>query len=72
MSRIDVTELFMELFNTAKEYVPEADHLEMCTKLLHVLSEQGFNIQSLHGDDEIVDQALEELEDDYQDEEDEY
>ena len=61
MSGSDSDEIFLELFEAAKEYVPEADHLELCTKLLRTLAENGFDVRSLHGEDEIVDAALDEI-----------
>ncbi len=62
---LDPREIFLVLFDEAKEYVPESDHLEMCTRLLVVLSEQGFNINSLHGEDEVIDESLEEMLEDH-------
>ena len=57
MARID--DVFLELFQAAQEYVSEADHLELCTKMLNVLSSQG--------DDDLVDEALEEVLEEYED-----
>ncbi len=73
MRALDTRELFLDIFEAAKEYVPDSDHLEMCTKLLMTLSEQGFNIRDLHGDDDVIDEALEEmLEEDHEYNEEEY
>ena len=58
---VRIEEVFLELFQTAQEYVSDADHLELCSKMLHVLSEHGFDVEILQGDDDIVDQALEEV-----------
>lgn len=62
---IDTREIFLELLEAAKEYVPDSDHVEMCTRLLIILSEQGFNVRDLHGEDDIIDESLEEVLEDF-------
>ena len=71
MIALDTRDIFLEIFEAAKEYVPDSDHVEMCTKLLRTLSEQGFNVRELHGDDDIIDAALEEVLEEYDDDYDE-
>lgn len=56
-----VGDVLIELLEITKEYVPDADHLELCTKMLVILSQKGFDIELLHGEDEIVDEAIEEV-----------
>ena len=63
---INADDVFSELFNLTKEYVPEADHLELCTKMLVCLSQHGFNIELLHGEDDIIDEAIEEVLESYE------
>lgn len=64
---LDPREIFLALFDEAKEYIPESDHIEMCNRLLVVLSEQGFNVSDLHGEDEVIDEVLEEMLEEYDD-----
>ncbi len=69
MIALDTRDIFLEIFEAAKEYVPDSDHVEMCIRLLRVLSEQGFNVRDFHGEDEIIDEALEEVLGEYDEEE---
>lgn len=59
MVAFDTRDIFLEIFEAAKEYVPDSDHVEMCIRLLTTLSEQGFNVRQFHGDDDVIDEALE-------------
>ena len=76
MSKVDLDELFFDFFDSAKDFVPEADHAEMCTEILRTLEDKGYDIQALYGHDTSVDRAIAELypelSDDYEIEEDEY
>lgn len=73
MVRIDLDEIFFDFITISERYVPEADQLEMCVELLRELKDKGHNIQVLHGYYDIVDDAFEELDDNFEsdDEEDE-
>lgn len=72
MTRIELSEVFLECLEAAKPFVPESDHVEMCLNILRSLDDQGYNIRELYELDEIVDEALEMLypeHDEYFDEE---
>lgn len=61
MSKVDFDELFFDFLEAAKEYVPYSDHVVMCVEVLRSLDDKGYNIKELYGQDDVVDEALEEI-----------
>jgi len=59
MVKIDLDEIFFEVLEAAKPFVPESDHVEMCLNILRSLNDQGYSFHELYGHEEIVDEALE-------------
>lgn len=59
MAKIELGELFFEILEAAKPFVPESDHVEMCLNILRSLDDQGYNLHELYGHEEMVDEALE-------------
>jgi len=73
MIKVNLDEIFFDLLNAAKPFVPESDHSEMITDILRSLDDQGYDINDLYGHDDEVDNAIdlmhpnldEEYEEDY-------
>ena len=61
MARVDLSDVFFEIFDAAKPFVPESDHVEMCVNVMRSLDDQGYNLRELYGIEETVDEALEVL-----------
>lgn len=71
MSKVSLEDIFMDIMNEVKEFIPEADHLEMYEQVIQKLADDGYDLNVLYGFDDIVDQALDHICDEY-DNEDEY
>ncbi len=61
MAKVDLEDLFFDFLEAAQEFVPEADHIQMCLEILRRLDDQGYNVKKFYGQDEIVDEALTEM-----------
>ncbi len=72
MSLIELDEVFFDFMTISLRYVSEADQVEMCAEILRELKDKGCDIQVLHGHDEIIDAAFDELDDSFVYEDDEY
>ncbi len=61
MARVSLDELFFDFFDAVKPHVPESDHFSMCLDILRTLEDGGYDLHVLHGHDDAVDEALEEI-----------
>ena len=61
MVRVSLDELFFDFFDAVKSHVPESDHSSLCLDILRTLEDGGHDLHDLHGHDDIVDEALEEI-----------
>ena len=61
MAKVDLEDLFFDFLEATKEFVPDADHIQMCLEILRRLGDQGYNVKKFYGQDEIVDEALTEI-----------
>lgn len=59
--KIDLEDFFMDFIEAAKPFVPESDHVEMYVEILRSLHDSGYHIQMLHGHDDELDEAIEEI-----------
>lgn len=61
MLKVDLEEIFFDFFDVAKQHIPDSDHITMCMDILRSLDDYGYDLNTLKGHDEMVDEALEEL-----------
>lgn len=61
MIRISLDELFFDFLDAVKPHVPESDHSFLCLDILRKLEDDGYDLKDLHGHDDVVDEALEEI-----------
>lgn len=61
MARLSLDELFFDFFDAVKPHVSESDHATLCIDILRSLDDSGYDLSDLHGHDEVVDEALEEI-----------
>ena len=59
----------MDFIEATKPFVPESDYVEMYVEILRSLHDSGYNIQMLHGHDDELDEAIGEIIDDIDEEE---
>ena len=61
MLKVDLEKVFCDLFDVDKQHIPDSDHIAMCMDRLRSLDDYGYDLNTLKGHDEMVDEALEEL-----------
>ena len=61
MARNNTNEILVDLFKCVKEWVSEADFVDVCKDMVRVIEEHRFDVEDLYGHDECLDEALSDI-----------